>query len=817
MAFIPLTGGGSLVDNIIDRFQDEPGFDFIAYTDAQQVTGELFRELIGPDFEPYKDLSTYAEIQAIPEAIALVDASTNAQKIIAGITETVTGFVIDEPTVNAYTGNDGFILLSITNSISTPEASTLQYRINDGGWNAASTVTADTIDTTYVVIPDLDNNTTYKVDVRQSLFGTQSKVLTLNLTTTPTTENWKSFFGNQTDRDYFYSDSYTNGNTYGLNGKTVMEMVFGSAPMIDAIYGDNQTISLVDQELNNLSTLAASEQGMVGLANNTNSFEHAISTPAYMTAIDNVDLATRILILEQTATQNYANFTNVADFIDDETAMTEVASSQNAMRALVAGTNVEAELVLEPIALNEVFANLQATLIMANNPTAVEEVASSTTAMNLVDANDELLRIFLLELTDKDYTTYADVNAVLADNTAIDSILAVAETTTIGIISSITGFANVQTIMNTIAASQTIMGNVSSSETAMLNIANSTIAFNEVLASQNAITAIEQNDLALRILVLEQTNQDYTQFNDFNAVTASATAMTAVTASTTAMTAVAASATAMTAVAASTTAFNTVIASATAMTTIDQNDLALRILVLEQTNQDYTQFANFNAVIASATAFNAVIASTTALNAVTASETAFNAVIASETAFNTVVLNSNAIQAFIESDSNALKISQSQAAKDAISNNLITLSQSIPDGFNSQLIVDLVYLSDNVSTFFSQLSSSSLIVETPKNVGPQSWSTGVRVPVILPNDDHLFGIIILEYQSNTNYPNTYRPAAEFTFPENSLINFPTFSTSFQDVGAAFYKNAEVFGNQGPGSVGPIALRYIKTSFAFDRP
>lgn len=458
MAFIPLTGGGSLVDNIIDRFQDEPGFDFIAYTDAQEVTGELFRELIGPDFEPYKDLATYADIEAVQDAIALVDASTNAQQIIAGITETVTGFVIDEPTVNAYTGNDGFILLSITNAISTPEASTLQYRINDGGWTSAASLTADTIDTSYVVIPDLDNNTTYKLDVRQSLFGTQSKVLTLNLTTTPTTENWKSFFSNTSDRDHFYTDSYTDGNTYGIDGKTVMEMILGSEAVVNAIAEDNTILDLMEQNSQNITTLtdsasgtaglfnsvngfnhvfnranqtnrlsylgamAASEQAMLYVSNTPSSFETIIASTEAMTAVDNVDLATRILILEQTSTQNYANFTNIADFIDDETAMTEVASSQNAMRALIAGEIAEAELVLEPIALNEVFANLQATLIMANNPTAVEEVANSTTAMNLVDANDELLRIFLLELTNKDYTTYVDINAVFADSTAFTSI-----------------------------------------------------------------------------------------------------------------------------------------------------------------------------------------------------------------------------------------------------------------------------------------------------------------------------------------------------------------------------------------------------------
>lgn len=128
--FIPLTGGNNLVNEIIKRFQNVPNFDFIEYIDAQKKAGELFFQLIGEAFEPYKDFETFADIEANATAFALVSESTNAQKVIEGIEPT--GFFIDAPTVAAYAGNDGFILLKISNAVAVPQESVLQYRIDRG-------------------------------------------------------------------------------------------------------------------------------------------------------------------------------------------------------------------------------------------------------------------------------------------------------------------------------------------------------------------------------------------------------------------------------------------------------------------------------------------------------------------------------------------------------------------------------------------------------------------------------------------------------------------------------------------------------------
>ena len=646
--FIPLTGSTNIVDQIIQRFQGVPSFDFIEYTDAQKVTGQLFFELIGDPFEPYKGLETFAQIEADPTAIDLVNNSTNAQKVITGIVAEVVGFALDAPDVKAYAGNDGFILLAITNQVSTPDASNLQYRVDGGAWVTVATLTNE-IETSYVVLPELPNNQQFTIEARQSLFGTPSLIASRSVTTTPTVANWNAFFNDVSTRNYFYNDSYTDNNTYGaLTSKTVMEMIFGSEGVVGAIAENNNTLQIVELNQDNLDLLVTQADGMQGLVTSTNGMNFVVDSSAYrttiettatardavtgsnvampivaasqdflnvieasanfrasviasqvaidafavsqlafdtviasenflvsyasseiamlsvantpiyfeafiasqtaMTAVDNVDLAVRILILEQTATQNYTNFTNVADFIDDQTAMAEVAASTDAMRALIASANAVAEKVIEPIALNEVFADLTATLIVANSPTAVTAIAESPTAMGIVDASDELLRIMLLELTDQNYTQFANVQAVLDDETALNAILPSLPNLFIGLNSSVTNFASSESIMTAIVASETTMTAVAASQTAMIAIANSTTAFNLVLASQTAMTAIDQNDLALRILVLEQTNQDYTQFNDFDAVAASETAMTAIAASQTAMTAIAASQTAANAI-----------------------------------------------------------------------------------------------------------------------------------------------------------------------------------------------------------------------------------------------------------------------------
>ena len=503
--FIPLTGSTNIVDQIIQRFQGVPSFDFIEYTDAQKVTGQLFFELIGDPFEPYKNLETFAQIEADPTAIDLVNNSTNAQKVITGIVAEVVGFALDAPDVKAYAGNDGFILLAITNAISTPEASFLQYRIDRGGWITLSTLT-NQIETSYVVLPELPNNQQFTIEARQSLFGTPSLIASRSVTTTPTVANWNAFFNDVSTRNYFYNDSYVDNNTYGaLTSKTVMEMIFGSEGVVDAIYSNNNTIAIADLNANNLSTLVASEKGMVGLANNSNGFEYAIANQDYMTAIDNVDQAVRILILEQTSTQDYTNFTNVADFIDDQNAMAEVAASTDAMRALIASANAVAEKVIEPIALNEVFASEQATLIVANNADAVTEVANSTIAMGVLDNYDLALRIMLLELTDQDYTQFGNVQAVIDDETAVNVIVASLPNLIIALNSLVTNLTNNENAMTIIAASETSMTIIAASETIMTIIAASETAMTVIAASETAMTVIVASETATNAILASQT------------------------------------------------------------------------------------------------------------------------------------------------------------------------------------------------------------------------------------------------------------------------------------------------------------------------
>lgn len=261
MAFIPLTGGGSLVDNIIDRFQDEPGFDFIAYTDAQQVTGELFRELIGPDFEPYKGLATYADIQANASAIALADANQNVQKIIEGITESVSGFALEAPGFELITSGE-FIVFNLTPTISTPETSDVQYRIDGGNWVTIGSGT--TIQTYSEAITGLQFNTTYTIEFRQSLFGTQSIIGSEQVTTVA---DYTELANDQTGLSFVANSSIVMGDI--ANSTTALSDLFNSEIARETFW-DSEIASGILMDSNN-----ASRQWMIDNVSHIQSFEQA--------------------------------------------------------------------------------------------------------------------------------------------------------------------------------------------------------------------------------------------------------------------------------------------------------------------------------------------------------------------------------------------------------------------------------------------------------------------------------------------------------------------------------------------------------------
>jgi len=487
--FIPLTGSTNIVDQIIERFQGVPNFDFIEYTDAQKVTGQLFYELIGDAFVNYKDLETFAQIESDPTAIGLVNGSSNAQKVIEGIAPTTTGFALDAPDIKTYSGNDGFILLAITNQIATPEASILQYRVNGGGWITLATLT-DEITTSYVVLPELPNNETFVIEARQSLFGTPSLIAGKSVVTTPTAANWNAFFKDTATRDHFYTDSYTNNNTYGtLTSKTVMEMIFESPAVVSAIAENDETLSIMEVNQDNidllissatgieglvnvvngvehifndasqtnkeayLGAIAASESAMLNVANNSFAFEAFIADTEAITAIDNVDQATRILILEQTATQDYTNFTNVADFIDDQTAMAEVAASQNAMRALIASANAVAEKVLEPIALNEVFSRELATLIVASNLNAIDQIIDSSIAIEVLENYDLAQRILILVPLNENYTLFNTAQEAVDEQTVLNLINSNLQILSLSILLNLIDLSNYDNLIDLVSLS----------------------------------------------------------------------------------------------------------------------------------------------------------------------------------------------------------------------------------------------------------------------------------------------------------------------------------------------------------------------------
>ena len=166
--FIPLTQPGELdiLDEIVKRAKGNPNFNYIEFTDAQERTGELFRRLIGPDFESYKDLATFAEIEAIQVAADLVAASENAQIIIEGFSATL----LEAPNLLTF-GFDDFIIV-VAEPTQITEETIVQVRIDEGDWQ--NTNVTSTAEAGAWLFPNLTTNEPYKIDARLSKTGFQS-------------------------------------------------------------------------------------------------------------------------------------------------------------------------------------------------------------------------------------------------------------------------------------------------------------------------------------------------------------------------------------------------------------------------------------------------------------------------------------------------------------------------------------------------------------------------------------------------------------------------------------------------------------------
>lgn len=189
-------------------------------------------------------------------------------------------------------------------------------------------------------------------------------------------------------------------------------------------------------------------------------------------------------------------------------------------------------------------------------------------------------------------------------------------------------------------------------------VLNTPAAVSAVLASGTAGAAIVANDQALRVWVLYGSSFSHRSFANMTAVLASAPAMAGVAASSAAMSLIVTSAALRAAV----------VASAPALAAVNASDQAVRIWMLNGTDQNYINFANVAAVAASSTAMAAIAASSAAMEAVVASSAAMAAVAASTTGVNAVVAAPAALAAVVASSLAMTALAAAPAAKMAIFN-----------------------------------------------------------------------------------------------------------------------------------------------------
>lgn len=174
---------------------------------------------------------------------------------------------------------------------------------------------------------------------------------------------------------------------------------------------------------------------------------------------------------------------------------------------------------------------------------------------------------------------------------------------------------------------------------------NTPAAVTAVTASATASATVAANDTALRQWLLYGTSYNWRSFANAAAVMASAPAMAGVVASAAAMSVITASATAMQLVAKSATARAAVAANPAAFAAVNANDQALRIWILEGTGQNYEDFANLAAVMASGSATAAIAASSDAMARIVASPVAKMALFNSDVALNAFKASATAMSA----------------------------------------------------------------------------------------------------------------------------------------------------------------------------
>jgi hypothetical protein len=133
--------------------------------------------------------------------------------------------------------------------------------------------------------------------------------------------------------------------------------------------------------------------------------------------------------------------------------------------------------------------------------------------------------------------------------------------------------------------------------------------------------------------------------------------------------------------------------------------MAIGKFVAGEAGLNPADYADMNAVAASATAMNAVAASATAMNAVAASATAMNAVAASATAVNAVAASATALVAICKSATAAV------AVKSAIQNYRSQVVSTLNAAVGTKFSKSSVSVGTNIAgTFDSGLNTNTIYI-----------------------------------------------------------------------------------------------------------
>lgn len=245
-----------------------------------------------------------------------------------------------------------------------------------------------------------------------------------------------------------------------------------------------------------------------------------------------------------------------------------------------------------------VASNPQAADSLSRSDRNIDAVSTSPSAVEGLDSNPAAIRKAICRREGRDPSNFADLDAVVGDQSLREDMLSRKETMNI-VRSSINA-------MSSLVSSSTAMGDAAASPTAMDAIAASGSARGQVLNSSTAFEEVGKVEQAIVKMIVPSGGKDPSNFSQFSDVVSDSSLMTSIAKTTSAMKLVASSSLAMSAVMGSSTSRSVVVSESIAM------------------SQIAATVPGFNALAATPEARGAVESSSTAKSALNIRATSFS-------------------------------------------------------------------------------------------------------------------------------------------------------------------------------------------------